>query len=228
MKTDFISSFQTAFKGFLVSAAVLVLAACAGSGASTRSVPDGYYRVRAGDTLSQIAKRYGQNAQTLAEWNQLRNTSQIEAGQLLRVKRHAAPLSDRAAQGRAVAPVNRLVLDWPVENGKNSIVRYFNGQTDKGIDISGVRGQPVKAAAAGQVLYVGEGVRGYGKLVLISHNDYTITAYAHNESVSVRQGQHVAAGQVIAAMGSSDTDRVKLHFEVRLNGKAVDPLPYLK
>ena len=85
----------------------------------------------------------------------------------------------------------------------------------------------MKAAAAGKVLYAGEEVRGYGKLILVSHNSSTLTAYAHNDSISISKGQNVRAGQTIATMGSSDTDRVKLHFEVRINGKAVNPMPYL-
>ena len=100
-------------------------------------------------------------------------------------------------------------------------------QHSKGIDIAGTQGQQIRSAAAGTVIYVGEEVRGYGKLILISHNDYTITAYAHNDTLLVQKDQKVQAGQVIATMGSSDSDSVKLHFEVRLNGKAVDPLPYL-
>ena len=127
----------------------------------------------------------------------------------------------------AVTPINRLSLQWPTDNASSSIIQRYNGTTSKGIDIAGTQGQQIRSAAAGTVIYVGEEVRGYGKLILISHNDYTITAYAHNDTLLVQKDQKVQAGQVIATMGSSDTDSVKLHFEVRLNGKAVDPLPYL-
>ena len=190
---------------------------------------DGYYKVRPGDTLTQIAKRYGQNVNTLVAWNNLPNASQIEVGQVLRVRRHVAPrnTATQQRQATAVTPINRLSLQWPTDNASSSIIQRYNGTSSKGIDIAGTQGQQIRSAAAGTVIYVGEEVRGYGKLILISHNDYTITAYAHNDTLLVQKDQKVQAGQVIATMGSSDTDSVKLHFEVRLNGKAVDPLPYL-
>ncbi|STZ76683.1 membrane peptidase [Bergeriella denitrificans] len=212
-----------------------MLAACAGSGTSakktaptaTRIVPDGHYRVQPGDTLYRIAKRYGQSVNTLAAWNNLSDVSKIEVGQILRVRRNASGATSSVAGARTVTPVNRLSLQWPTDNARSNIIRYYNAQTNKGLDIGGLPGQSVKAAAAGKVLYVGEGVRGYGKLILISHNSNTITAYAHNDTLLVRENQSVRAGQVIANMGSSDAERVKLHFEVRINGKAVDPMPYL-
>ena len=231
MNTTFISTFQTALKRLALISTIAVLAACAGNNTSSnRSVPDGYYKVRPGDTLTQIAKRYGQNVNTLVAWNNLPNASQIEVGQVLRVRRHVAAPRNIATQQRqatAVTPINRLSLQWPTDNASSSIIQRYNGTTSKGIDIAGTQGQQIRSAAAGTVIYVGEEVRGYGKLILISHNDYTITAYAHNDTLLVQKDQKVQAGQVIATMGSSDTDSVKLHFEVRLNGKAVDPLPYL-
>lgn len=230
MNTTFISTFQTALKRLAFISTIAVLAACAGNNTSSnRSVPDGYYKVRPGDTLTQIAKRYGQNVNTLVAWNNLPNASQIEVGQVLRVRRHVASrnTATQQRQATAVTPINRLSLQWPTDNASSSIIQRYNGTTSKGIDIAGTQGQQIRSAAAGTVIYVGEEVRGYGKLILISHNDYTITAYAHNETLLVQKDQKVQAGQVISTMGSSDTDSVKLHFEVRLNGKAVDPLPYL-
>ena len=88
-------------------------------------------------------------------------------------------------------------------------------------------GQPVLASAAGQVVYSGSGLRGYGKLLIIKHNDTYLSAYAHNSRILVQEGETVAKGQKIAEMGSSDTDSVKLHFEIRKNGKPVDPLKFL-
>ena len=230
MNTTFISTFQTALKRLTLISTIAVLAACAGNNTSpNRAVPDGYYKVRPGDTLTQIAKRYGQNVNTLVAWNNLPNASQIEVGQVLRVRRHVASrnTATQQRQATAVTPINRLSLQWPTDNASSSIIQRYNGTTSKGIDIAGTQGQQIRSAAAGTVIYVGEEVRGYGKLILISHNDYTITAYAHNETLLVQKDQKVQAGQVISTMGSSDTDSVKLHFEVRLNGKAVDPLPYL-
>ena len=230
MNTNFISTFQTTLKRLALISTIAVLAACAGNNTSSnRSVPDGYYKVRPGDTLNQIAKRYGQNVNTLVAWNNLPNASQIEVGQVLRVRRHVASrnTATQQRQATAVTPINRLSLQWPTDNASSSIIQRYNGTTSKGIDIAGTQGQQIRSAAAGTIIYVGEEVRGYGKLILISHNEYTITAYAHNDTLLVQKDQKVQAGQVIATMGSSDTDSVKLHFEVRLNGKAVDPLPYL-
>ena len=229
MNTNFISTFQTTLKRLALISTIAVLAACAGNNTSSnRAVPDGYYKVRPGDTLTQIAKRYGQNVNTLVAWNNLPNASQIEVGQVLRVRHHVASRNTATQrQATAVTPINRLSLQWPTDNASSSIIQRYNGTTSKGIDIAGTQGQQIRSAAAGTVIYVGEEVRGYGKLILISHNDYTITAYAHNDTLLVQKDQKVQAGQVIATMGSSDTDSVKLHFEVRLNGKAVDPLPYL-
>ena len=107
------------------------------------------------------------------------------------------------------------------------MISNFNGQTQKGIDIAGARGTPIKAAAAGTVQYAGDELRGYGRLILIKHSNSTITAYAHNDTMKVRNGQAVQAGQVIATMGDSGTNTVKLHFEVRINSQAVNPLRYL-
>lgn len=219
-------------KAVVLAAAVGLLSACAGS-ASTGPVPEGHYRVQPGDNLYRIGLRFGQSVNTLARWNNLRDTSQIEVGQVLRVRSGSSSSASRSTSSSGsrtattVAPVNRLNMQWPVAEGSRNIIANYNGTTNKGIDIGGTRGEPVKAAAAGKVLYVGEGVRGYGKLILINHNSSTLTAYAHNDALHVQKDQAVRAGQTIATMGSSDSDRVKLHFEVRINGKAVNPMPYL-
>ena len=113
---------------------------------------------------------------------------------------------------------------WPV---KGKIVGSFNGTTSKGIDIAGRRGQPVTASAAGRVIFSGTGVRGMGKFVVIKHNETFISVYAHNDELVVKYGQNVVRGQKIAEMGSSDSDQVKLHFEIRRRGTPVDPLKLL-
>ncbi len=113
---------------------------------------------------------------------------------------------------------------WPA-NGKT--VGTFNEGGSKGVDIAGKAGDPVIASADGKVVYSGTGLRGYGKLVIIKHNNTYLSAYAHNQTILVREGQSVTKGQKIAEMGSSDADQVKLHFEVRRQGKPVDPLKYL-
>ena len=107
------------------------------------------------------------------------------------------------------------------------MIGKFDGSRNKGIDIAGQAGAPVVAAEAGRVVYAGSELRGYGNLVIIKHSEQLLTAYAHNRKILVKENQTVRQGQRIAEMGSSGTDRVKLHFEVRRDGNAVDPMPYL-
>jgi lipoprotein NlpD len=107
-----------------------------------------------------------------------------------------------------------------------TITRYDSNST-KGIDIAGNAGDPVIAAASGRVVYVGDQLRGYGRMVIIKHNEIYLTAYAHNQNILVSKNDLVAQNLKIAEMGKTDTDRVKLHFELRKNGAAVDPEPYI-
>jgi len=113
---------------------------------------------------------------------------------------------------------------WPASG---SVIAGFNESTNKGLDIAGKAGDPIIAAADGRVVYAGAGLRGYGHLVILKHNNTYLTAYAHNQKLLVKEDQNVKKGQKIAEMGSSDADRVKLHFEVRRQGKPVDPSRYL-
>lgn len=128
-------------------------------------------------------------------------------------------------QPSAVSP-SIISWRWPV-SGK--VIQGFSSSDggNKGLDISGSRGQAVNAAAAGRVVYAGNALRGYGNLIIIKHNDDFLSAYAHNESILVKDQQQVSAGQQIAKMGSSGTNAVKLHFEIRFKGKSVDPARYL-
>jgi lipoprotein NlpD len=112
-------------------------------------------------------------------------------------------------------------IDW-VWPAKGKLLASFT-ESSKGVDIAGKKGASVFAAAAGRVIYADSGLRGYGKLVIIKHNNTWVTAYAHNDNLVVKEQQDVRKGQKIAEMGSSDTDQVKLHFEVRRQGKPVDP-----
>ena len=123
----------------------------------------------------------------------------------------------------AAAGNDNIAWAWPV---KGKVLSTFT-ETSKGIDIAGTRGAAVFAAAPGKVIYNQSGLRGYGRLVIIKHNDTWLSAYAHNEKVLVNEGQEIKKGQKIAEMGSSDTDVVKLHFEIRSKGKPVDPLKFL-
>ena len=115
---------------------------------------------------------------------------------------------------------------WPV-NGK--VIEGFSTakQGNKGINIAGVRGDSVKSTADGQVVYAGDALRGYGQLIIVKHNDDYLSAYAHNDSILVKEQQLVKAGQIIAKMGDTDAERVMLHFEVRFRGKSVNPMKYL-
>jgi len=120
---------------------------------------------------------------------------------------------------------DRLDWGWPT---KGRILSGFSEATSlKGIDIAGSAGQPVTASAGGKVVYAGSGLRGYGKLIIIKHNEAYLSAYAHNRDILVKEGQQVVKGQKIAEMGNTDADQVKLHFEIRRQGKPVDPLRYL-
>lgn len=115
---------------------------------------------------------------------------------------------------------------WPV---KGNVVAYFSNsaQGNKGIDITGRRGIKIKSAAKGKVVYAGNALRGYGKLIIIKHNDDYLSAYAHNDHILVKEQQLINIGDVIAKMGDTDADKVMLHFEIRFRGKSVNPLKYL-
>lgn len=118
----------------------------------------------------------------------------------------------------------KLSWMWP-SDGK--IIATFDEGKNKGIDIAGKPGQQVMAAGAGKVMYAGSGIRGYGNLVIVKHNNSLLSAYAHNRTIVVKEGQNVNKGQMIAEMGDSDSDSVKLHFEIRQQGKPVDPSRFL-
>jgi lipoprotein NlpD len=115
---------------------------------------------------------------------------------------------------------------WPA---KGKVIERFSTRNpqNKGIDISGKKGESVNAAAAGTVVYAGKGLRGYGNLVIIKHDAKFLSAYAHTSRILVREKEKIKAGQIIAEIGSTGTDRVKLHFEIRRNGRPVDPLQFL-
>jgi lipoprotein NlpD len=117
-----------------------------------------------------------------------------------------------------------IVFSWPV---RGRVLNMFDDSKNKGINIGGAAGEPVKAAAEGRVVYAGNGLRGYGNLIIIKHNATYLTAYAHNRALMVKEGDTVTKGEKIAEMGNSDADRVMLHFEVRQQGKPVDPMKYL-
>lgn len=210
----------------------------------------GYYTVKPGDTLIRIGLETGQSSKDIARWSSLENPNKIEVGQVLRVVPPAAgtarpvaavtttpatpasaPVADKAASSApAPAPTatgsgeDEIAWIWPT-NG--AVLAGFDEVKNKGLDIGGAAGDPVVAAADGRVVYVGAGLRGYGNLIILKHNNTYLTAYAHNQTLLIKEDQSVRKGQKIAEMGNSDADRVKLHFEVRRQGKPVDPAKYL-
>jgi lipoprotein NlpD len=140
----------------------------------------------------------------------------------------AAPVVVATAPPAAPAPAlsgdDDVSWMWPAQG---SVLAGFDEAKNKGLDIGGTAGDAVLAAADGRVVYVGASLRGYGNLIILKHNNTFLTAYAHNQVLLVKEDQTVRKGQRIAEMGSSDADRVKLHFEVRRQGKPVDPAKYL-
>lgn len=213
----------------------------------------GYYTVKPGETLIRIALDQGQSAADIARWSNVENPNRIEIGQVLRVvppvatgvvtkpvtaasvspvatPAASAASADKPAAVAAATPApaamgeDDIAWIWP-SNG--SVIAGFDEVKNKGLDIGGAEGDPVVAAADGRVVYVGAGLRGYGNLIILKHNNTFLTAYAHNKTLLIKEDQSVRKGQKIAEMGSSDADRVKLHFEVRRQGKPVDPAKYL-
>jgi lipoprotein NlpD len=209
----------------------------------------GYYTVQRGDTLTRIGLNNGQGWRDLARWNNLTNPDAIEDGQVLRVVPPGAsvetpgvvvrPIATTPSPASAVsspksepvAPANApaandegLGFIWPA-NG--ALIAGFDEAKNKGLDIAGKAGDAILAAADGQVVYAGAGLRGYGNLIILKHNNTFLTAYAHNQALLVKEDQKVRKGQKIAEMGKSDADRVKLHFEIRRQGKPVDPAKLL-
>jgi len=200
--------------------------------------------VQRGQTLYRIATDNGISALDLAMWNNVPPPYTIYPGQRLRLYPGAARAtpSSGAATRRPVATTPRpatpppvaiavpvqstFAWRWPADG--SLVGRYAPGEpTQQGIDIAGNAGAPVRAAADGVVVYSGSGLVGYGELVIVKHNDQWLSAYGHNRSRIVNEGQVVKAGQQIAEMGHSGAARDMLHFEIRYNGKPVDPLQYL-
>lgn len=222
--------------------------------APSKPVPaaEGTYVVRKGDTLYSIALENGADYREVALWNRLDDPTKIRVGQVLRVtppeeqrvqvgraklpeRGEARPLELPPPQGRTTAPAEKAPpaprqetaaaeFIWPA---RGKVIAGFSEPRRKGIDIGAKLGDPVIAAAAGRVTYTGTGIPGLGKLVVIKHDSGFITVYAHNKDILVKEQQTVARGQKIAEVGSTDSDRPKLHFQIRKGSAAVDPLRYL-
>ena len=220
--------------------AVLVLGGCAGLPSSYRS--DGDYVVRKGDTLYSIAFRYGLDYKSLARRNGIDAPYTIYVNQVLKLRGTAVASS--AQDSGPKTPVRKATKpskippppntpkgpvagwQWPLQG--DFLTRFGEGQPPaKGIDIAARRGTPVLAAADGVVVYAGGNLRGYGKLVIIKHNDNFLSAYGNNEKLLVAEGASVQAGKAIARVGRSSANVDMLHFEIRRDGKPVNPMIYL-
>lgn len=197
------------------------------------------YRVRAGDTLYGIAWQRGVDHLSIARWNGLRPPYRIYAGQTLRLKPPAhkrMPPAPPVAKPRprtkptspprsAKPPVRSKQLTW-IWPAKGRLVSRFKpgDQLRSGIKIAGYTGQKIRAAEGGKVVYSGSGLIGYGRLIIVKHNDKYLSAYGHNRKLLVAEGDQVTKGQKIAEMGTADNGDPVLHFEIRRGGKPVDPI----
>lgn len=187
-------------------------------------------RVDGGTKIAPKALRLPYSEENLAMLSKGETPAAAVAQVPTSTKPAAAPPSAAPAKPEppSVAAVSRdpegLDFIWPAKGG---LLAKFSEPNSKGVDIGGKAGDPVVAAAAGQVLYTGTGIRGFGKLIVIRHENGFSSVYAHNREILVKEGQNVSRGQRIAELGDSDADRPKLHFEIRKSGKPVDPLRYL-
>jgi lipoprotein NlpD len=191
------------------------------------------YTVKRGDTLYAIAWRHKLDWHDLARWNSIRGDYVIQPGQVLKLypsrgrATQARPSPAPARQtARASAPsVEPVQWQWPVNGGTATLTTRPNG--GQGLTVSGQLGEEIHAAAAGRVVYTGSGLLGYGQLVILKHNDSYLSAYGHTQSVAVREGDAVAAGQRIATMGAGPQGDAMLYFEIRINGTPGNPLTFL-
>ena len=195
--------------------------------------------VKPQDTVYSIAWRYGLDFHDLARWNNIGSDFRITVGQtlILTPRRSGVSAATRAAPPpktplrsvptgsvppAAVAPVTGLKWDWPTD--RSGAPRPV---ASGGILLSGQLGQDIRAASAGRVVYTGNGIRGYGTLIIIKHGENLLSAYAHNRESLVHDGQEVALGEVIGHMGEGAPSKPVLYFEIRRNGKPIDPLGFL-
>jgi len=209
----------------------LLLSGCVDTRGDQRDV----YVVRAQDTVYSIAWRYGLDFRDLARWNHIGPDFRITVGQTLIL----APAATTAATSAAAPPL-KLPKPPPsttLPNPGPASARSWAWPTDRmsapqavsggGILLPGREGQDIRAASSGRVVYNGSGIRGYGNLIIIKHGENLLSAYAHTRESLVHDGQEVALGQVIAHMGEGAPQKPVLYFEIRRNGKPVDPLAFL-
>ena len=236
----------------------LALVACGGGSGQTPVINKSPYRVIPAatkvlpkDSIYSIAWRFGLNFQDIAKWNGLADPYKILSGQSLRLRASSdssgssqstvsavSVASTRSVTKPAVTkpvakpkPVETTTASpgqwgWPAK-GK-VIGKFSRSKGQNGIQIAAAAGSAIRATAAGEVVYAGQGLRGYGKLIIVKHSPSYLSAYAHNRTILVAEGERINSGHQIAQMGSSGTDRTMLHFEIRKDGKPVDPLGFLR
>lgn len=242
------------WKKYLIPAAVAaVMTGCTVVGTNQAPIIDGptsttVYTVQKGDTIYSIARRYGVDPKEVARDNEVTNPALLAVGQKLRIsvpkytqsssKTTTAPAASDtsySAKAEALTPtVTKTVTTTAADEPKNSrfiwpvsgqVLKGY-GENNKGLDIAVEEGAVVKSAADGQVLFVGT-VRGYGNLVIVKHDATYVTAYANNKSIVVKQQQSVKRGQQIAIAGKTDSEPARIHFEIRQNGKPINPTIHL-
>jgi lipoprotein NlpD len=191
----------------------------------------GTYTVKKGDTLYSIAWRNGADYRELAKLNGIGRDYALHPGQVLKLSSKAVVTTKKPA-GKPSSGVNASINTgpqikwlWPVVGGSSKLTTRPNG--GQGLMISGTAGQEIRAAAAGRVVYTGSGLLGYGQLVIVKHNDTHLSAYGHTQTVRVREQEMVQAGQPIATMGPGPNGAPMLYFEIRVNGRPMDPTPLL-
>lgn len=217
---------------FLVVLACVLLCACEGGEnyapvtelSTIEPIPrSGVHNVTSGETLYEVAWRYGLDYRDVVAQNKMQAPYAIHSGQSinLRGNEYVKPVK-RTMEVEPKFSTAKWI--WPA-NGK--VINYYSNR-NKGLNISGRKGEPIYAAAAGKVVYAGNGLRGYGNLIILKHNSTYLSAYAHTKVVFVKEGAVVKQGQKIAEMGNSGTDVIMLHFEIRRAGRPVDPINLLK
>jgi lipoprotein NlpD len=237
---------------FVYLIAALLLTACVtNQSGQNRTRGPGWYTVKLSDTLYSIAWRYGLESQQLANWNQIDLNEPIYPGQRLRLVKPHNQSTPASSTGAVVAKKNSKPASSAVSSSKTAqsnssqqaaladpgkwiwptvgkpLNTFLASRLDRrGIDIAGKQGQAVLAVADGKVVYSGNGLAGYGNLIIIKHSETYLSAYAYCEQRLVEEGMSVKAGKKVATMGSKD-NIAQLHFEIRRNGKPVNPLKYL-
>jgi len=215
------------------------------------------YVVKLGDGLESVSFSTGKRVEDLARWNKLSKPYTIYVGEEIglnpgtgkrlsakkvkEVKKSPQQPKTSHVKTRPEKPKTAKLASQPIQEAKlpdqvagwrwpakGKLIQTFSKSKGRyGIQIAAQRGSPVLATAAGQVVYVGDGIKGYGQLVIVKHSEKYLSAYAHNDRILVKEGERVKAGQTLAKMGSTGSKTVKLHFEVRKNGEPVNPLSYL-